>query len=357
GGGGGGGGGGGNRRLAGAVAIGSAIAAATVLALLWPFDGERSGGVLERALAAVGQGRVVHVTFRTDPGFTLVNLETGARRRLFTEREVWYDEERGLHELRRIGDTVVEDSLWAPGEVPDLWRRTFAVMADGYRESVASGRADLLGAGEVDDRPVYWVRVDERSLPAISAATGREWAFDVAVAQDTYLPVATRIVGNGAPTSPPMLERISHVEMLGEGGGSFAPGDVRPRMAEGACCKGGGRATVREAAELLGRPPLGLGDSFLGRPFGYMQTTEGWIRWEGSAKRALVTFVHVFYGQLDAAGKPHYERGRTSASTNRFTSCLHWPGRRSTSPLPAPPSSRRKGCLCTSTPVRTGSRY
>ena len=69
--------------------LGIGVAAAATLAvavLTWPFQAEQ-GGVLERALAAVGEGPVLHVVLRGEWGGTLVDLRTGARTPVHGENE------------------------------------------------------------------------------------------------------------------------------------------------------------------------------------------------------------------------------------------------------------------------------
>ena len=60
-------------RAAVVVAVG---AAALVAVLLWPSDGNRSP-ILERALAAIGDGPVLHVVTQVPSGQELVDLQTG----------------------------------------------------------------------------------------------------------------------------------------------------------------------------------------------------------------------------------------------------------------------------------------
>jgi hypothetical protein len=50
--------------------------------------------------------------------FTVVDLRTGERRRLDEEREVWYDPQRGLHTIDRVGGGVQSDELYGPGRRP-----------------------------------------------------------------------------------------------------------------------------------------------------------------------------------------------------------------------------------------------
>src|SRR5688500_17288847 len=56
-------------------------AAVAVAALAWPFQAQQ-GSLLERALAAIGQGPVLHVVVQTPGRATLIDLSTGSRARV-----------------------------------------------------------------------------------------------------------------------------------------------------------------------------------------------------------------------------------------------------------------------------------
>jgi hypothetical protein len=66
------------RRRRVGVSVVMAVVAAVALALAWPFHAQH-GGFFDRALAAVGDGPVLHVVLRGDWGGTLVDLRTGER--------------------------------------------------------------------------------------------------------------------------------------------------------------------------------------------------------------------------------------------------------------------------------------
>src|SRR5437762_59997 len=56
-----------------------ALAACLLIVLAWPFGGSGRSGVLDRALAALGHGPVLHVVREGGWGGTLVDLGSGAR--------------------------------------------------------------------------------------------------------------------------------------------------------------------------------------------------------------------------------------------------------------------------------------
>src|SRR4030095_6956640 len=60
-------------RSAAVVAVGAAV---LIAVLLWPSGGKRNP-ILERALAAIGDGPVMHVVLQTPSGFQLVELSGG----------------------------------------------------------------------------------------------------------------------------------------------------------------------------------------------------------------------------------------------------------------------------------------
>src|SRR5687767_12240358 len=99
---------------------GLAVAAAALfaLALFQPWEGE-SPTVLERALAAVDDGPVLHVVLRGEWGGTLVSLSTPDRQPVHGENEVWYDSERGLvHMISRLGGVIQHEEVYEPKKPP-----------------------------------------------------------------------------------------------------------------------------------------------------------------------------------------------------------------------------------------------
>jgi hypothetical protein len=212
----------------GALAL--AVIAAAALALFWPFGNGQSGGILDRALAAAGDGPVVHLVVREGWGGTLVDLESGARTPVYAEHEFWYDPARGLHEIGRLGGQQLVDVLHQAGAVPSAAVREFQSLARDYRSSLRSGGASVLGPDILEGTPVYWIRISESH----NVDAGRGYRFelgeDIAVSQDDYRPVAMRETLDGKP-SPAGPSRILDYETFPAGSGDFTvppPLDVNP---------------------------------------------------------------------------------------------------------------------------------
>lgn len=117
-----------------AVAVG-----VIVVVLVWPFGGRSGGTVLERALAAVGDGPVLHVVFQEGWHGTRVDLATGRRTEIHGEREAWYDPARGVHEVSRFDGVPQSDVLYPRDRLPAVVAQAYAGLLDGYRGALRSG--------------------------------------------------------------------------------------------------------------------------------------------------------------------------------------------------------------------------
>jgi hypothetical protein len=180
-----------------------ALAGALAFVLLWPGDdGDR---ILERARAAVAGGPVVHLVLRSGSQ-EFYDLRQDELRTIPIERELWFDENRGLHQVERVEGRVLDDVLYEAAG-PEVARQ-FLGLASVYREALASGAAE---AGDRDDG-VYWiefrVRYPEVGIPTYDAV------HRVAVDAETYEPVSWRADGDEY--------RILKWETLPRGRGDFA---------------------------------------------------------------------------------------------------------------------------------------
>jgi hypothetical protein len=171
------------------LAIVGAVVALAALVAVAPWRESEPTGILDRALAAVGDGEVLHVVFRGEWGGTVVDLETGKRTPAYGEREVWYDPKRDLvHQVSRLGGVVEHDSLYERNpkdeELTALWQQ--------YRGALEGGTARVVGQDVIDGVPVHWIIVRSQMLPDVADNKDHEWAQQVAVSQETYKPVAMR---------------------------------------------------------------------------------------------------------------------------------------------------------------------
>ena len=253
-----------------AVTAFALVGAAIALALVWPFSGGPKGTVLERALAAVGDGPVIHVVFREGWAGPLVDIETGQQVELRPEHEFWYDPKRGLHEISRLGGVVQSDVLFPPERAARyVEARKVAALALDYRRALTDKSARVVGAEVVDGTAVYWIRVDTKMLPDVADGRPHEWAHDVGVSRETYEPLFARATRD-ANVGPDGVSRIVTLETLPAGAGDFtAPKPERPST--GAMKTGPGEPlTLEAAATAMGLPALWAGREVHGVPLAYV---------------------------------------------------------------------------------------
>jgi hypothetical protein len=281
------------RRLAfrlGAVAAG--VAAIAVAVAAWPAGGP-GPTVLERALAAAGDGRVLHFVYETDPPKTLVDLETGERAELRAEHEVWFDPGAGLRETERLDGVVQFDVFLAPDEVSEHARALYGGLGQGYRDALESGRATVVGEDVVNGTAVYWIRTDQ------VAGT-----HDVAVSRDTYAPAYIRIEQNGATA----LTRIVSYETL-EAGSAPLEG-VPPAEADPGVGTYGPAIELADGAALLGTAPVWAGESL----HGFLLESVRELRLP--AEGGEVSGLSLVYG---TPGSPHVEVSQAAEPADGLT--------------------------------------
>jgi hypothetical protein len=215
-------------RLGAVAAVAAGIAAAV---LLWP-SGSGTSVVLGRALAAIGDGRVLHLVLEQPLGETLVDLRTGHRTTETARLESWTDHDfRRAHIVMRVrgqvGDVVLPENAAALGPVDPA----YVAFWTGYREALAKGDAKLEGEDSIDGRPVYWLRfppVDANqpgTLVAIDRATYKPVVIRHEISSDRHYDVRV-LVAETTPYRPADFERIG--PDLFEGSVSSSSGSVRP---------------------------------------------------------------------------------------------------------------------------------
>ena len=243
------------------LALAGATAVAVAVALIAPWRTETS--ILDRAAAAIGTGPVIHVVLRSDADAERVDLASGRSRPAYEEQELWWDPARGLHEIRRFDGRSYGDKLSKALPPPEQDPIPLG-FTTGYREALESGRAKVVGDGEIAGHKVTWIRFYADGGP--DGPT-----FDVAVDRETAEPVFARYTVAG-DRSVQFGRLVVVAESLPAGQGNFTPEPVPPRMTVPPPGGGGSglgkRVSARRAESILGRPPLWLGASSAGLPFG-----------------------------------------------------------------------------------------
>jgi hypothetical protein len=232
--------------------LGVVAAVAGVLAVVvsvWPTGGP-GPTVLERALAATGDGEVLQFVYATDPPLALVELETGERTELRAQHEVWFDPDAGLRETERFDGIVQFDTTVAPDEISAHARSLYTSLGAGYREALESGSAKVLGEDVVDGTAVYWIRSGSPNV-----------GHDVAISRDTFEPVYIRIVQNGTTA----LTRIVSYETVEAGSAPLEPAPSNHgNLSEVATY--GPAVDLADAAARLGHEPVWAGPRLHGFP-------------------------------------------------------------------------------------------
>jgi hypothetical protein len=264
-------------RLAAVAALVAVIAGAVAL---WPASNGTGGSVLDRALAATGEGQVLHLVYEGELPRTLVDLETGERTEVRSQHEVWFDPQAGLRETETFDGVVQFDTVLGPDAVPEHATSIYSSLGAGYREALESGKAEVVGEDTVDGTAVYWIRIED--------------SHDVAVSRDTFEPIYIRVTQNGAPA----LTRIVTYETVEPGS---APLDAQgtPPGPQDVTTAYGAEVGFAEAAALLGRDAVWAGASLHGFPLDSVRQVT--LPTAGG----VIPGVSLVYGSTDSG--PHVE--------------------------------------------------
>lgn len=227
---------------------------AVAVALVSPWQG-RSSGFVERALAAIGDGQVIHVVSVGDQtGQDVVDLQSGRERLVSTQTEVWFDSARGLErtvtsidgritdeELQtpqgawtqsgrvytcawiaahpveatkaRVSCNASGDNGTTPRQIPEPLPSLDPALAGfvgGYRDALANGTAQRDGSGSVDGRPVEWLRFEETDQPP-AGQPAQSIVERVAVDSQTLKPILVDRIIDGNQVGE---TRITLIETL-----------------------------------------------------------------------------------------------------------------------------------------------
>jgi hypothetical protein len=331
--------------LAACLAAGAAVVALTLV------GGSVKHGIVDKALAAVGDGPVLHAVLRETepPRYSLVEISTGrvVRQPQTRTTEVWFDEERGLkHTITHTDGRLEDDELATPAGTNDSYGPVWTCariaqhpveatkagvscnlsgdngttprnvpekrptgdpgltgFVDGYRAALENGEARKVGEGSVDGTEVYWL---EFRLPDISDADGSNVTHlseRVAVAKDTYRPIVVQTFVDGEPS-----ERLTvvSIETVSRENADFEQPQPLPRDER----LGGGwnmvdRAAISpaEASSALGRPALWAGPEVGGQELTLVERRE-LDAFDGSGGHSRISAVAFLYGTTSESSGP-----------------------------------------------------
>jgi hypothetical protein len=256
------------------AAVALAVAAAAVAALLVGLPRGGHVSVIDRAIAAVGNGPVVHlIEPYQDRGQTLINIANGREQTAVLEQETWIDESRALiHEISRASGAIVANDLltpagtysWEAGRLlPASPRNRLSVpealrgFASNYRDALASGDAHVDREGTLDGTAVYWLRFKQRQETNPYTNQITHYVDEVAISKDTYKPLALRTIIGGQPGE---LTRISLIENVSRDAANLEQPKLTP-MPRGEDVVASTKISATQAAAVLGTTPVWAGNA------------------------------------------------------------------------------------------------
>ena len=249
--------------LRGAIAAGAAVVLAVLLVAPW----KSNTGIVDRALAAISDGPVLHMVVRSEAKGEFAPLKGGPSTPVYDDQELWWDPSRGLHQVARFGGRAYLDGISRGLPRPEDDPLPM-LLVKGYRKALDSGQAKVVGDGEIAGHKVTWIRFQ---------AYGEAGAtIDVAIDRTTAKPVFARFKpgGNAGVT---FGRRVLLTESLPAGAGNFEPRPVPKRLGFSPFGSAAGTGLPLDrgrARAFLSAPPLWLGKSYSGQPLqGFQGTT------------------------------------------------------------------------------------
>jgi hypothetical protein len=276
-------------RLAVVAALVAVIAGVVAF---WPSGSGTGGSVLDKALAATGEGTVLHLVYEGELPRTLVDLETGERTEMRSQHEVWFDPQAGLRETETFDGVVQFDISLGPAEMSEHATSVYSSLGAGYREALESGQAEVVGEDTVDGTAVYWIRIGD--------------GHDVAVSRDTFAPTYIRVTQNGTPA----LTRIVSYETVEAGSVPLDAPSTPPGPAD-ITARYGDEVDFAGAETLLGRTPAWAGSSLHGFPLDSVRELSL------PATDGDISGVSLVYGSTD--GAPHVEISEAASLAESLT--------------------------------------
>ncbi|HET8651303.1 MAG TPA: hypothetical protein VFM13_01900 [Gaiellaceae bacterium] len=281
-------------RFAVAALTAVGVAGAAVVASL---EDDRPSGIVDLALAAIGDGPVIHVITRGDWGGSLVDLSTGEVTPVHAENEIWLEPGRAARYVSRFGGKVTSDRVMSAAELSREVSTQLLDLADRYREALRTGRAKVVAEGSVEGRPVRWIRLGGEWSPSSEDGRSHLRAEEVAVDATSFEPVYTRWTDDGRPV-PGTGQLILKLENLQADEADLSG----PRAPRGPVAIGGaalGRTLGRaDLARALDGRALWLGSVHDGLPLVESRVQEFRSRTDPDDEWEVVEGVSLFYGSL-----------------------------------------------------------
>jgi hypothetical protein len=304
--------------------VAAAVAVALAAALVSPFEDEQPTGVIGRALAAIGEGPVLHVVFRGAYGASFIELASGEVAPAHSEVEVWFDPERGAHYISRLGDAVADERMIASAELDDPQVAFYRALAARYREHLESGAAREVARGRVGGRSVVWIRLRTEWRPDRQDSRLHLHAQEVAIDRETYEPVFVRQTLDGKPIASWPGDHIRELELLPAGEGDFEGGSSASPEAILFGQRFGSGLDRAGLEHLIPGGGVWAGPTIAGLPFADARELVMTSRTGPTAPRNRTVAASLFYGRLSQGHRDASKRHVVIEQARKFPPGWGW---------------------------------
>ena len=282
------------------LALALAAAIAVVAAVVPSRIGHHHLTLIDRALAAIGNGRMTHVIF-VQRHLQVVD-PTGKAKRVDIRTEIWADPKLGTVE-RSFGEgKLIARGFSPPGD--DSQIDSLRPFVAGFRTQLKSGDFHPIGSGQFAGQPVEWIASTMRFF-ADANNVAHTAVQEIAISRTTYKPLYMRLRVDGS-IRPDSGIRVVKVETLPLRRSLFAHPRPTPERLEVRFPTTAPRTTLRAARAAMRPDPIvpptrlaGLTRRWVGLP--------RYILGPSVDKLHQAVGVELFYGRTNFLGEPVYE--------------------------------------------------
>jgi hypothetical protein len=292
------------RRVVLVFALAGVIAA--LVAVLPGQLGQNQMTLIDQAIGAIGNGRMIHIVLDQGRTTERVDLRTGIKTLLRSGTEVWSDPKLGTRWTSTLdgkaAQTLIESGSQNAGAI--AWWRPYV---NGYRTQLRAGAFRQVGTGRIDGQQVDWIRSKPRSFVDGTTGVYSEVVTEIAISRITYKPLIFRQRVNGV-LDPRAVVRVITAETLPPRPALFkkraTPFGPGLRVSSG---PGTGIPTTLQAARAAMKPNPIVPSSELAHLHRTWVGMPDYLAPPANSYLDQIPGVQLYYGRLDSTGHPTYK--------------------------------------------------
>jgi hypothetical protein len=287
------------RRTALAVVLAALIVA--LAAALPGRIGRNQMTLIDRAIAAIGNGPTTHVVLDEELGRRLVDFRTGKTTLVRTRVEIWSDPKLGMLELSTLDGKPLQTVFLPPSQSASA-SDSLRTLVAGYRAQLRNGAYHVIGSGKVAGQPIDWIASTPQPIRDPLSGVLREMVQEVAISRTTYKPLYMRLRVDGVIRAD-SGRRVMTAETLPHRPALFA--HRRPVLAGYSYGLSGPPTTLAQARAAMNPDPIVPPKRLASLRRTWIGLTR-YLKDPASSFRDQIGGVELFYGRTDYAGAPTY---------------------------------------------------